>query len=137
MTDKETALIEKPDPEVKPPVLRRNFSREEKLRILEEADACERGEVGALLRREGLYASYLSRWRKARYEGTLTGTRTKNRGSKSDTEVLRDHEGEKLRRENRRLRARLQQAETVIEIQKKLSQLLGLETMPPEQSGSE
>jgi transposase-like protein len=136
MTDKETVSTQKPDPEVKAPVYRRTFSREEKLRILEEADACERGEVGALLRREEIYSSHLSRWRKARYEGTLTGTLTKRRGPQSDRETARDHEVEALRRENQRLRTRLQQAETVIEVQKKLSQLLGLEPTPPEQSGS-
>jgi transposase len=62
-----------PDPEVVPTAKRRRFSAKEKLRILEEADTCtEPGEVGALVRREGIYSSYLSRWRKARDRGQLT-----------------------------------------------------------------
>ncbi len=63
-----------PDPEVVPMAERRRFTAEEKLRILEEADACtEPGEIGALVRREGIYSSYLSRWRQARDRGQLTG----------------------------------------------------------------
>ena len=128
MADKETDRNDKPEPEVKPQ--RRRFSAEEKLRILAEADACkERGEIGALVRREGIHSSYLSRWRRARDRGDLDGLRAQKRGPKTDPET---EANEKLRRENERLRVRLQQAETIIEVQKKLSEMLGLE-MPTEE----
>jgi transposase len=116
-----------PDPEVVPAAKRRRFTAKEKLRILEEADACtEPGELGALLRREGIYSSYLSRWRRERDRGQLQGLSPKRRGLKppANSELMR--EMAKLRRENERLRARLAQAETIIEAQKKLSEVLGL-----------
>ena len=116
-----------PDPEVVPTAKRRRFTAKEKLRILEEADACtEPGELGALLRREGIYSSYLSRWRRERDRGQLQALSPKRRGPKppANSELMR--EMTKLRRENERLRARLAQAETIIEAQKKLSEVLGL-----------
>ena len=116
-----------PDPEVVPTAKRRRFTAKEKLRILEEADACtEPGELGALLRREGIYSSYLSRWRRERDRGQLQGLSPKRRGPKppANSELMR--EMAKLRRENERLQARLAQAETIIEAQKKLSEVLGL-----------
>jgi transposase-like protein len=117
-----------PDPEVVPTAQRRQFSAEEKLRILEEADACtEPNEIGALLRREGIYSSYLTRWRRARERGELAGLEPKKRGPKAPTEAGLIREVAKLRRENERLQARLDQAETIIEVQKKLSTLLGLD----------
>ena len=74
MTESDVERREKPDPEVKPSTRRRQFREAEKRRILAEADACtERGEVGALLRREGIYASYLTRWRRQRARGELSG----------------------------------------------------------------
>jgi transposase-like protein len=118
---------ERPDSEVKTP--RRRFSAKEKLRILEEADACtEPGEIGALIRREGIYSSYLSRWRRARDRGQLDGLSGKKRGPKRTVDQELAAENEALRRENERLRARLEQAEMIIEVQKKVSQILGLET---------
>jgi transposase-like protein len=117
---------EAPDPEVVPRAKRRHFSAEEKLRILEEADACEHGEIGALVRREGIYTSYLSRWRRERKRGELEGLRPKKRGPESEADKSLTEENEKLRRENKRLKERLAQAETIIEVQKKVSQLLGL-----------
>ena len=123
MTDKEMARNDKPDPEVKSQ--RRRFSAEEKLRILAEADACtELGEIGALVRREGIHSSYLSRWRRARDRGELDGLKAKKRGPKTDRQAQAN---ETLRRENAQLRVRLEQAETIIEVQKKLSEMLGLE----------
>jgi transposase len=116
-----------PDPEVVPTAKRRRFAAQEKLRILEEADACTKpGELGALLRREAIYSSYLSRWRRARDRGQLQALSPKRRGPKppANSELMR--EMAKLRRENERLRARLAQAETIIEAQKKLSEVLGL-----------
>jgi transposase-like protein len=129
MTKKETMQAEKPDPEVNPPVQRRTFSEAEKLRILEEADACtERGEIGALVRREGIYRSYLSRWRRTRAQGKLDGSKAKKRGPRAKDAREMAEELEKLRQENERLQTQLRQAETIIEVQKKLSQMLGLET---------
>ena len=113
-----------PDPEVVPKACRRTFTAEYKLRILAEAETCDKksGEIGALLRREGLYHSHLEKWRRLRREGRLPGLAPRQRGPKPDlqaTEIAR------LRRENERLQARLKQAETIIEVQKKLSALLG------------
>ncbi|MBA2725940.1 MAG: transposase [Actinobacteria bacterium] len=111
-----------PDPEVPEKARRRRHNAEYKLQILEEADrATEPGEVGALLRREGLYSSHLAAWRKQRREGTLAGPR--GRKGKDPLEI----ENEQLRKENARLVHRLDQAETIISVQKKLSRLLGIE----------
>jgi len=130
MSRTETERTEIPDPEVVPTARRRRFSSAEKLRILEAADACtESDEMGALLRREGIYSSYLSRWRRAQ----LTALSPKKRGPKSPADKALVEEVAKLRRENERLRARLAQAEAIIEVQKKLSQLLGLS---PETNGN-
>ena len=125
MTEKENNA--RPDPEVKA-TPRRRFSAQEKLRILEEADACtEPGEVGALVRKEGIYFSYLTRWRRARDRGQLDGLKSKKRGPKKSADQELAKENAALRRENERLRVRLQQAETIIDVQKKLSQILGVE----------
>jgi transposase len=115
-----------PDPEVRPKAKRRRFSAREKIRILEAADACrESGEIGALLRREGIYSSQLSTWRKQRTAGTLHALAAQKRGRKGQVDA-REAELVQLRRDNERLQARLAQAETIIEVQKKLSQLLGV-----------
>ena len=132
MSRKNGSGQEVPDPEVVPMAKRRHFSAREKLRILEEADACEHGEIGALVRREGIYTSYLSRWRRERKRGELEGLSPKKRGPESEADKSLAEENEKLRRENKRLKERLAQAETIIEVQKKLSQLLGLENTAPE-----
>ena len=117
---------EMPDPEVVPMAQRRRFTASEKLRILEEAEACtEPGEIGALVRREGIYSSYLSRWRRARDQGQLTALGAQQRGPKPATDAALAREVARLRREKERLQARLGQAEAIIEVQKKLSQLLG------------
>ena len=117
-----------PDPEVVPKAKRRTYSAEYKLRILEEAEQCsEPGEIGALLRREGLYSSYLSRWRRAREQGSLNALRAKKRGRKPSADPKLAREVADLRRENERLQKKLETAETIIEVQKKLSQLLGLD----------
>lgn len=117
---------EVPDPEVPARPTRRRFSAKYKLAILREADACtEPGEIGALLRREGLYSSLLSSWRRQRERGALSGlARKRGRKPRKDR---KQREIEKLSRDNERLRARLEQAELIIDVQKKLSQLLGLE----------
>jgi transposase-like protein len=115
------AATVEPDPQTVPQAERRHFSTEYKARILAEADACtERGQIGALLRREGLYSSHLDKWRKQRAQGQLG---PQKRGRKADPQAA---ELARLRQENERLQARLQQAEAIIEVQKKLSELLGL-----------
>lgn len=114
----------KVDPEVKAKAERRKFSAEYKQRILAEADACtEPGQIGALLRREGLYSSNLIHWRQQRSEGSLKALSPKKRGPKPDPLAS---ENANLRRRIERLEADLKRAETIIEVQKKLSDLLGL-----------
>lgn len=113
---------------------RRRFTAEYKRRVLQEADACTKpGELGALLRREGLYSSYLSAWRAARGRSELAGLSPRRRGPKAQQPDSRDKRIAELEREVRRLRARAERAEGLVEVQKKLSQLLGLEL--PESSG--
>jgi len=119
-----------PDPEVVPTAKRRRFSAAYKLRILEEADSCtERGQIGALLRREGLYHSHLSSWRRQRAKGQLAGLKPRKRGRKVDPQAK---ELARLQRENERLRAELERAETIIGVQKKLSTLFGQPTAETE-----
>lgn len=116
-----------PDPEVVPQAKRRQFTAKYKLRVLKEADRCtERGQIGELLRREGLYSSHLSKWRQQRARGQLQGLAPKKRGRKGQDPTVA--ELARLRRENERLRAQLEQAEIIIDVQKKLAQLLGLNT---------
>ena len=123
----------KPDPEVpeKPP--RRRFTAEHKLRILRLADACtEPGSVGALLRREGLYSSHLTVWRRQRERGALDGLKPKKRGRKVAERNPLLPELERLRKENERLTQRLKQTEIIIEVQKKVSQMLEIPLETPE-----
>jgi transposase len=116
-----------PDPEVVPKAKRRKFTAEYKRRILEEADNCtEAGQIGALLRREGLYSSHLTTWRRQRDRGVAKGLSPKKRGRKRKDELER--EVARLQRENERLQASLEEAEMIIDVQKKLSRLLGLAT---------
>lgn len=118
-----------PDPEVV--AKRRRFTAEYKLRVLEEADQCQAaGAIGALLRREGLYSSHLSKWRQQRAAGQLAGLGPKQRGRKPNPQAA---EIARLQRENERLQARLEQAETIIEVQKKLCRLLDLPTAEPDE----
>lgn len=117
--------MERPDPEVPEKPRRRQFTAAYKLRVLEEADrASEPGEIGALLRREGLYSSHLTTWRRQRREGTLQGLGSR-RGRKGRDPLQAEMQA--LRRENERLRRKLEQAQVVIEVQKRLSGLLGTE----------
>ena len=113
-----------PDPEVPAKAHRRRFTAKYKLRILTEADQCCRpGDLGAVLRREGLYSSHLSKWRQQREAGALVALSQK-RGRKArpfDPQVRRIAE---LERENLYLREKLEKAETIIDVQKKLSLLL-------------
>jgi transposase-like protein len=115
----------KPDVGEKP--VRRRFTAEYKARILDEADRCtEPGQLGELLRREGLYSSHLTNWRRQRDEGLSP----KRRGRKSIPNKKERQELERLRRENKRLAERLRQAEMIIDVQKKVSEMLGI---PPAQ----
>lgn len=126
-----------PDPEVLARPKRRHFSAKEKLRILKEADECrEAGGIGKLLRREGLYSSHLTDWRRQRDEGALSAL-AKKRGRKPTRSPLVD-ENNRLRQENARLQRRLEQAEMIIEIQKKVASILGipLKTLDSDGSGS-
>ena len=112
--------LAKPDPEVTEKPKRRRFNAEYKLKILAEADACtEAGQLGALLRGEGLYSSHLSTWRRQRDAGALNGLEPKRRGRKPKPRDSADDELKRLRVENERLAERLRQAETIIEVQKK------------------
>lgn len=104
---------------------RRRFTAAYKRRILEEAETCtEPGELGALLRREGLYSSHLAAWRAARARGELAGLRRRKRGPKGATPDARAKRILTLERELRQLRARAERAEALVEVQKKLSALL-------------
>jgi transposase-like protein len=111
-----------PNTEVVVKAKRKRFTAAEKLRILREVDACQgSGEVGALLRREGIYSSYLTTWRRQRERGELDGLSPQKRGPKPNPEAI---ELAKLRRENERLQERLRQAELIISVQKKVAQML-------------
>jgi len=118
------------DPEVNTKAIRRRFSAEYKRRILKEADECGPGGVAALIRREGLYSSHLTTWRKQRKSGEIAGLAPRKRGRKPVPRNPLASENELLRRENKRLQKRLHQAETIVAVQKKLCDLLGL-TVPP------
>ena len=112
-----------PNTEVVAKAKRRRFTAAEKLRLLREVEACRgSGEIGALLRREGIYSSYLSTWRKQRELGELDGLSPQKRGPKPDPQAI---EMAKLRRENERLQERLRRAELIIEVQKKVARMLG------------
>ena len=100
---------------------RRRFTAEYKLRILQEADRCTSGELGTLLRREGLYSSHLTTWRKQRETSALAALTAKKRGPKVDPQA---EELAGLRRENAKLQTKLQRADLIIDAQKKLLVLL-------------
>ncbi len=118
-----------PDPEVPATAKRRRFTAEYKRSILDRAEACrEEGAIGALLRREGLYSSHLSTWRRQRRQGELKGLTPKKRGRKPTGDPLAE-ENRHLHAENARLTRQLRQAETIIDVQKKVSTLLGI-TLP-------
>jgi transposase-like protein len=122
------ALKAAEDVEVAAKAQRRRFPTEYKRRILREADACTKpGEIGALLRREGLYSSILTHWRQMRERGELAGLAERRRGPKPATRDGRDQRIVQLERECARQRARAERAEALVEIQKKVAQLLGLQ----------
>ena len=107
---------------------RRQHTAEYKLRILGELDECAgKGEVGEILRREGLYSSLISKWREQREQGSLNGLGSQRRGPKIDPNAA---ELARLQRENKRLKEKLERAELIIDVQKKVARLIG-ETPPP------
>lgn len=119
---------EVPDPEVSPKAKRRKFTAVYKLRILQAADACVpgSGELGELLRREGLYSSHLSQWRAQRDRGVIRGLEPVKRGRKAKPENPLESKVAELERELDRTRKELKKAELIIDVQKKVSELLGI-----------
>ena len=116
-----------PDPEVPEKKPRRKFTAKYKLRILAEADACtQAGQLGALLRREGLYSSNLTTWRQQRAQGILQAMSPKKRGRKRKQTNPLANQVAQLEKDNRRLQDKLKKAETIIEVQKKISEILGI-----------
>jgi len=119
-----------PNTEVVAKAKRKRFTAAEKLRLLREVEACRgSGEIGALLRREGIYSSYLTTWRKQRELGELDGLSPHKRGPKPNPEAI---ELAKLRREHARLQERMRRAELIIDVQKKVARMLGETIETPE-----
>jgi len=115
------------DPEVPEKRPRRKFTAKYKLRILAEADSCtQQGQMGALLRREGLYSSNLTTWRHQRKKGLLKAMTPKKRGRKRKEKNPLTKKVARLENENRRLQQKLKKAELIIEAQKKMSEILGI-----------
>jgi transposase-like protein len=116
------------DTEVAPKAQRRQYSTEYKQRILAEIDGCTQpGQAGAILRREGLYSQLISKWRAQLKRQGQAGLEPQKRGPKAAPQAA---ELARLQRENERLRQRLERAELIIEVQKKVSQMLGQPTEP-------
>jgi transposase-like protein len=128
-----------PDPEVpadRP--RRRTFTAEYKKRIIEEADACsENGAIGALLRREGLFSSHLTVWRRQREEATVAGLAPRKRGRKAKVVDALATRVAELERDKQKLEQRLRMAETIIDVQKKVSELLGVPLSDPKNGGND
>ena len=118
MTESSTTKVAK-NPEVTQKAARRRFTGEYKRRIALEAESCRQpGEIGALLRREGLYSSVLQRWRRQLQEESLSSSEKPNSKPSPAQELAR------LKRENGRLQEKLRQAELIIDVQKKVSELM-------------
>jgi transposase len=126
-----------PDPEVEPRPLRRTFTAAYKAAILAECDAAtEPGDIGAILRREGLYSSHLVDWRRRRAEGGMNGLAAKKVGRppKAPSDLATKKELERVLRENVKLQERLRRSEIIIQAQKKLAEVLA--SLPGSTSGS-
>ena len=116
-----------PSLEVLEKPVRRRFTVQYKAKILAEADAStEAGQLGELLRREGLYSSHLTTWRRQRDKGALAGLTPKQRGRKARPKNPLADEVARLQRENKRLQEQLRQAELIIDVQKKVSEMLNI-----------
>jgi transposase-like protein len=123
--------------EVREPKPRRHFTAEQKLAILEQIDDCsEVGQIGAILRREGLYSALVSKWRQQRQRGVLAGLAAQAPGRKPVVDPLKQ-QVEKLERENARLRLQLKHAALIIDVQKKVAQLMGHPIEPLPDSGAD
>ena len=119
------SIVAVPEPEVRERAVRRRFTAEYKLRILKEAESCkERGQLGALLRREGLYSTNLITWRRQMEKGTLEALSPRKRGPKGKRPDPSARRTAEIERENQRLKKKLRQAETIIDVQKKVSEIL-------------
>jgi len=129
----EIGLVEQ-ETEVSAKARRRQFTAEFKRKVLAEADACTKaGEIGALLRREGLYSSHLVEWRRARDSGALSGLAPRRRGPAAKVPHPLERKVLELQRENSRLRRRAERAEGLVELQKKVSELLGIQLPKPDE----
>ena len=118
-TEEAASIAPPPNPEVAATAKRRQFSPSERRRILAAADRCsQNGEIGALLRREGIYSSHLSTWRKQREATERAGLEPTKRGRKADPAIAEARRVVELTRENERLRHKLAQAHTIIDVQK-------------------
>jgi transposase-like protein len=106
---------------------RRKFTAEYKLKILQETDQCKPGDVGAVLRREGLFSSHLGAWRREREIGQLQALAPRRRGRKPNP---LEAEVERLRKKLARTERRLEEAEVILDAQKKLCQLFGMNALP-------
>ena len=125
-----------PEQEVSSKASRRQFSARYKLRILKAVEAAQdSGEIGAILRREGLYSSHLTKWRSQREKGALAALGPRPRGPAPEPKNPLAGRVAELEGENRRLKARIAQAEAVLSIQKKVSELLGIPLDPQESVG--
>lgn len=132
------SVVNLPDPEVSQIAKRRRFSADYKLNILRQADTCSQsGDISALLRREGLYASHLSTWRRQREAGSLQALKPKTRGRKPAQNNPLAAENARQQREIKRLELRLKKAEIIIDVQKKVSEILGITLNSPEESDNE
>jgi len=130
----EPGIMPPPNPEVPEKKHRRKFTAPYKLRIISEADACkEPGQVGVLLRSEGLYSSNLNTWRRQKEKGLLEALSPKKRGRKEKEKNPLTQRVARLERENKQLRKKLKQAETIIDVQKKISEILGISQNLPEE----
>ena len=132
-SEEEPLIMSPPDPEVPEKKARRKFTAKYKLQILQEADACtEPSQLGAFLRRKGLYSSNLTTWRRQREEGLLDALSPKKRGRKQKEKNPLTQKVADLERENDRLKRKLKKAETIIDVQKKISEILGISQEPTE-----
>jgi transposase-like protein len=131
----EVSRIIPSDPEVPEKKPRRKFTAKYKLEILEKVETCTRpSQIGLLLRKEGLYSSNLTTWRKQRDKGLLEAMTPKKRGRKKVEKNPLAQEVARLQGDNERLKKKLKQAETIIEVQKKISQILGISQDHDEES---
>jgi transposase-like protein len=118
---------QRPNPEVGSTIPRRQFTARYKLRILRAVDACQQpGEIGALLRREGLYHSHIQCWRRQMETGAFNGLTPKQRGRKKNPVNPQAEELVRLQKEIQRLERKLKQAEIIIDVQKKISDILSI-----------